>query len=239
MRTGKNTTAQDGEIEEAVAAALASVERREAAAAPEERPGAPIEIEVEKPAAPPGADAAAVAGPAATPIAAPAAAAPTIEEIDELRDRLLRMAADFDNYRKRSRREIEEARRYGVDALLHDIVPVADNLERALLHSQEDKSPVVEGVRMVTRQLTEVLKGHGVTGFSSVGELFDPERHEAVTQRESGDQAAGTVLEELQKGYMLHDRLLRPARVVVAVPQEQSDNATSDSPEPTLESKPG
>lgn len=226
MRTGKNTTSQDGEIEEAMAAALASVERRETATS-DEPLNAPIEIEVEKPA------------PAPEDATAPIAPQPKPLEIDELRDRLLRLAADFDNYRKRSRREIEEARRFGIDALLHDIVPVADNLERALAHSQDDKSPVVEGVRMVARQLTDVLKGHGVTGFSSVGEVFDPERHEAVTQRACADQAPGTVVEELQKGYMLQDRLLRPARVVVAVPQEQPGDTASSAPSPELESKQG
>ena len=168
--------------------------------------------------------------PPSTP--SPEVGQPPAKEIEDLRDRLLRMAADFDNFRKRARRELEDARRYGIDSLLHDIVPVADNLARALAHASQENSPLVEGVRMVSRQFEEVLKGHGVTGFASVGEPFDPERHEAVTQQESSTLAPGSVIEELQKGYMLHDRLLRPARVVVAVPQQNANN-TEQADQPT------
>ncbi len=138
------------------------------------------------------------------------------EEIAALRDQLLRLAADFDNYRKRSLREQKEARDFGTTAILHDVLPVLDNLDRAIAHSENDEHPVAQGVRLVAKQFHEILTKHGVKPFSSLGAPFDPERHEAVAQVPTADKQPGTVIEELQRGYTLKDRLLRPARVVVA-----------------------
>ena len=135
----------------------------------------------------------------------------------EVRDQLLRLAADFDNFRKRMRREQDDLRRYGVEYLATDLLEVLDNFNRALDHSgTESKNPVVEGIRMVAKQLGDILARHGVSSFESVGQVFDPERHEAIGQIPVADQAVGTVINEAQKGYLLHDRLLRPAKVVVA-----------------------
>ena len=118
---------------------------------------------------------------------------------------------------------MEEARRFGAEKVLYDLLAVVDNLERALTHAEGDTSPMVEGVRMVTKQFLDVLAQHGVQGFDSLGQPFDPERHEAMGQAPAGDRAPGTILEEMLKGYFLHDRLLRPAQVIVAAAPAQEE----------------
>lgn len=148
-----------------------------------------------------------------------------------LKDQLLRLAADFENFRKRMRREQDDLRRFAVEGVVRDLLPVLDNLERALQHGAEN-DPLVAGVRMVAKQFVDALATYGVRPFSSVGATFDPERHEAVSQAPAGDVSPGTVLEELVRGYLLHDRLLRPARVVIAqAPLESTadDNDTDDT----------
>ena len=148
-------------------------------------------------------------------------------QMDALREQLLRMAADFDNYRKRSRREQEDARRFGNDRLLYDRLPVIDNLDRALSHSEGHADPVIAGVRMVAKQFHDILATQGVKAFVSEGTPFDPEKHEAVGQEESHDVPAGAVLREMQAGYVIHERLLRPARVLVATaPASDKDKST-------------
>lgn len=138
-------------------------------------------------------------------------------ELAGLREQLLRKSADFENFRKRSRQEADEQRRYNIQKVLIDMLPVIDNLDRALLHAPKDsKDAVLEGVRMVAKQWHDVLGNYGVKAFTSQGERFDPERHEAVGQQTSPTNAPGTVLTEHISGYMIHERLLRPARVVVA-----------------------
>ncbi|MBI5509626.1 MAG: nucleotide exchange factor GrpE [Deltaproteobacteria bacterium] len=151
--------------------------------------------------------------------AKPAAAEPKGVVVDEQvvpREQFLRLAADFENYRKRAIRDMDDARKYGIERLLKDLLPLLDNLDRALAHAQGDKSPVIEGVRMVAKQAAEILAGYGVIGFVSLGEPFDPERHEAVGQMPTDQHPPGTVAEEMLRGYRLHDRLLRPAQVMVA-----------------------
>jgi molecular chaperone GrpE len=139
-------------------------------------------------------------------------------ERDELKNRLLRAAADLDNYRKRVQREKEETQRYGASRIVLELLPAVDNMERALEHADKstDVSTIVDGVRMVQRQLVSALEKHGVTSFDSRGERFDPQRHEAIQQIETSEHETGVVLQEFQRGYFLHDRLIRPALVVVA-----------------------
>ncbi len=182
------------ELEAAMAAALAAVEQREKSAEPDGQGTVEVEVNTE----PPNGD-----------------AKPSVTE-GELRDQLLRLAADFDNFRKRSARQLEETRKFGIDRLLLDLLPVLDNLERALAHAGDASDPIVQGVRMVAKGFLDTLAQHGVQAFDSVGQVFDPERHEAVGQAPSGTAAPGTILEEMQKGYMLHERLLRAAQVIVA-----------------------
>ncbi|MEZ4273327.1 MAG: nucleotide exchange factor GrpE [Myxococcota bacterium] len=146
-------------------------------------------------------------------------------ELSAVKDQLLRLAADFDNFRKRTRREREEMQRFGAERLLRELLPIVDNMERALAHSEGESSPVVEGIKMVAKQFVATLGGHGVHSFLSVGQPFDPERHEALGQAPAEEGCPpGSILHEMEKGYMMHDRLLRPAKVVVAgVPVQDVD----------------
>ncbi len=152
-------------------------------------------------------------------------------ERDDIKNRMMRVAADLENFRKRTAREKEELRKYGIDKVVLELLPVLDNLERALEHSDksEDKTTIVDGVRMVHRQFLGALKKHGVEGFESKGEQFDPQRHEAIQQVETAEHETGTILEQYQKGYYLHERLIRPALVVVA---RQVEGSESDQAEP-------
>lgn len=138
-------------------------------------------------------------------------------EIADLRDRSMRTLADFDNYRKRAERERAEVRRFALMEPLRDLLEVVDNLERAV-SAGGSADDLKLGIDMTLRQLADVLKRHGVTPVESEERPFDPAVHEAVSRREADDVDEPTVSEELQKGYLLHDRLVRPARVVVAVP---------------------
>src|SRR5579859_363888 len=110
---------------------------------------------------------------------------------DELKDRLLRTAADFENYKKRAKREMDEAQARGRESVLKEILPVLDNLERALQHAPE-KDPLAVGVRMVEKQLLGALEKFGITRFSAVGQPFDPTMHDAIQQVETAEMAPGT-----------------------------------------------
>ncbi len=139
-------------------------------------------------------------------------------EAQDNRSRLLRAVADHDNFRKRINKEREDQEKYGAERLLRDFLPVIDNLERALSHAAaaEDASGLSDGVAMTLKQFRATLERFGVKAFESVGTPFDPERHEAIQQVETEEHPSNTVVQEFQKGYFMHDRLLRPALVVVA-----------------------
>lgn len=149
-------------------------------------------------------------------------------ELAELRDRSVRTLADFDNYRKRVARERREERRYAVAELAQDILAVVDNLERAL-GSEGSAEDLKQGVGMIHRQLDAILARHGVQKVAALGEPFDPALHEAVMRIEDEEIDEPRVRDELQSGYVLHERLLRPAMVKVAVPV--ADPAESEEPE--------
>lgn len=139
------------------------------------------------------------------------------QELFEAKDTALRQAADYDNYRKRQQREREEERLYATQKLLKDLITVLDNFDRALAASQSNDQAVTslrQGIQMVADQLTAVTVQHGLQSFSSLGQVFDPNRHEAIAERAEG--IAGTVIEEYQKGYTLHERVVRPAMVAVS-----------------------
>jgi len=150
-------------------------------------------------------------------------------EIADLRDRSLRTLADFDNFRKRAERERQEVRRYALLEPLREFLPVADNLERALQAggSAED---LKRGVEMILRQMQELLRRFGAKEVPSDGEAFNPMMHEAVARTESDQVTVPTVTDTLVRGYTLHDRLLRPAMVKVALPQESAGAKPSPSP---------
>ena len=117
----------------------------------------------------------------------------------------------------------------GGEPMLRDTLPVVDNLERALEHATEADDSLVQGIRMVLKQLIDTLQRHGVKPIESVGVPFDPEFHEAMSQAPGGGKAPGTILHQLEKGYTLHDRLLRPAKVVVASAEVDNGAAADDS----------
>jgi molecular chaperone GrpE len=139
-------------------------------------------------------------------------------------DKYLRAVADLENQRKRARRDQDDAKADARTKVLKEMLPVVDNLERALAHSTPEASAVMEGVRLVLRQFLTALERCEVTAVESLGQSFDPNLHEAIGQEES-DAAAGTVVKVLQTGYRLADRLLRPALVVIARPRTSAEPA--------------
>jgi len=155
----------------------------------------------------------------------------TSERLKDTHERLLRTAAEFDNFKKRALKEKEDVQRFGIERLLKDFLPVMDNLERALDHAeQHDPRQVIEGVRLVQKLFETTLAKHGVVGFSALGKPFDPGQHEALMQQDS-DQPPGTVVSEMARGYKLNDRLVRPAAVVVAKPRTAAEAPPAATPE--------
>ena len=148
------------------------------------------------------------------------AAASAEKELEEARDRLIRLQADFENFRKRTLRERAEAFRYGHQNVVKDLLPTVDNLGRAIGHAREsgggDLEGFLQGVELVLRELLGVLAKHGVTPIEAEGAPFDPSIHEAMGQSPDDSVAANTVIQVLEKGYRLLDRLLRPTRVIVS-----------------------
>jgi molecular chaperone GrpE len=139
-------------------------------------------------------------------------------EAEEHRDRYLRAAAEFDNARKRAAREREEYTRYANESLLREFLPVLDNFERALQAARGEPAAaaVTAGVELIQRELLRVLEKFGVTSFTSVGQPFDPERHEAIARVPGEGRPEGTVVDETARGYLLYGRVLRAAMVTVA-----------------------
>lgn len=149
-----------------------------------------------------------------------------VEELEAAKksnyERLLRSTADLENFRKRARKDVKDGRLDERSKILRDMLPVIDNLERAMEHAgqqskDEASKGIVEGVTLVLRQFSQALIKHKVDALDALGTAFDPARHEAVSQAPSEEYAPGTVCSVLQKGYMVEERLLRPALVVVAI----------------------
>jgi len=145
------------------------------------------------------------------------------EEIESLRAQLeqlrmdsLRERADLENQRKRVAREVEQARRFANEKLLGELLPVFDSLDAGLAAAGEQASPLRDGLELTYRQLLKVATNNGLSVVDPVGQPFNPEHHQAITQADPGDAAPGSVLQVFQKGYLLNERLLRPALVVVA-----------------------
>ena len=171
----------------------------------------------------------------AAPATAEAAPAPTPAQIDELKaqatkaaehwDRLLRLTADLDNYKKRAARERQDAVKFAHEGLMQKLIPVLDNFEAALAAVQSnetaDAKTLLTGIQMIQQQLKSVLTEAGLEEVEAHGKPFDPNLHEAVSQAESADHPEGHVMQQLRKGYRLRERLLRPATVVVAKPPGQ------------------
>ena len=138
------------------------------------------------------------------------------EAIAELNERIVRLTADFDNFRKRAQREKDEARQFANQGLLEKLLPVLDNFEMALTAVKGADPSVRDGVQMILDQLLGVLRESGVEPVDAMGQPFDPNLHDALSQEETTEVEEGTVVQQVQRGYKLNDRLVRPARVVVA-----------------------
>ena len=150
------------------------------------------------------------------------------EAMAELNERIIRLTADFDNFRKRAQREKDEARQFANQGLLEKLLPVLDNFEMALTAVKDADPSVRDGVQMILDQLLGVLKESGVEPVDAMGQPFDPNLHEALSQEETTDADEGTVVQQVQRGYKLNDRLVRPARVVVAKAPGAAEEAPTE-----------
>jgi molecular chaperone GrpE len=230
------TTQND--INDAIADALESVEKKEAqkqaethsTSEPQAEPAAAeheVVVEAEETAA-------------NTEAAPEAAVEPEVEAAEpgagELKDQLMRLAADFENFKKRTRREKEDIRKFANEQLLKDVLPALDNLNRALAHVEDRENPLVQGIEMVAKQFLGILDGYGVTAVNSKGKAFDPAVHDAMGQMPTDEYEPGCIADEFEKGYLIHGRLLRPAKVIVAtapVAAPESTEENSDSSQET------
>ena len=156
-----------------------------------------------------------------------------MEKLREEHDRALRAAADLENYRKRALKEKDEVARFGIEKLLRDFLPVADNLDRALEHAQSNHDGVSlqRGVEMTRKLFDDSLAKHGVKSFTAVGQPFDPRLHEAMNQVERADLPPNSVVSEMVRGYTLNDRLVRPALVTVTKAPAKPVAASGGEPE--------
>ena len=158
------------------------------------------------------------------PAVAPKPSTSLDRELAECKDRLLRTLADMDNMRKRTEREVADARIYGISNFARDILGVADNMHRAMAalddelraKADEPTKVLLEGVELTERELMNVLEKHGVKRIDPLGQKFDPNRHQAMYEIEDASVPAGTVIQVMQAGYLIGDRMLRPALVAVA-----------------------
>ena len=152
---------------------------------------------------------------------------------EENYDRLLRVTADFENYKKRMEREMNDFRKFANESLIKDILPIVDNLERAIAIPYEKNNEdalrgMREGVEMTLKGLVDSLEKLGVVQIETLEKPFDPNFHQAISQEESGQHPENTVLQEFQKGYMLRDRLLRPAMVIISKKPDAKAEAKPD-----------
>ena len=149
------------------------------------------------------------------------------QEAKETYDRFLRISAEFENYKKRSAREMDDFRKYANQSLVKEMLAVVDNLERALNssngNSNNDKC-MADGVNMTLKEILKVFEKFNVKPIESVGQPFDPTFHQAMMQEETDEHPENTNINELQKGYMIHDRLLRPSMVVVAAAKAKTED---------------
>lgn len=151
-----------------------------------------------------------------------------LAELAAQKDQFLRLQAEFDNFRRRSLKEKQESLRFGHQNLVKDLLSAVDNLERALEHGAQNAGSeargVLDGIALVLREILAAFEKHGVSQQDAQGQTFDPAVHEAIGQLPSAEVAANTVLQVLQKGYVIHDRMVRPSRVLVSrepTPKEQ------------------
>ncbi len=154
------------------------------------------------------------------------------EEVQGLQDKYLRLAAEFDNYKRLAQRDRREQTKFANENLLKDLLPVIDNLERAIGFSRSNSGSgaLLQGVELTLKQFLETMAKFGVKPIHSVGTVFDPSLHQAVAHVPAPGAAENTVVEEYQKGYLLHDRILRAAMVAVAAAPTESSGTPSETP---------
>lgn len=153
------------------------------------------------------------------------------QEVAELKDQLLRSHAELENFRRRSQKEAADSMKYQSLPVIRDLLPGIDNLQRAIDATEQtgDAQNLIEGVKMVARQFADVLKTHSAEAIDPTGQAFDPNLHEALSQVPSADHEPMTVLQVVEPGYRIHDRVIRPAKVIVsmAAPVENKNTASS------------
>jgi molecular chaperone GrpE len=149
--------------------------------------------------------------------------------LESEKDRFMRLSAEFDNYRKRKQREIDEFRKFANETVFKQFLSVVDNLERAIVSAETNKDPdsLLEGVKMTHKEILKVFQDFNVKTVKAENQSFDPNFHQAVTQKETDEVPENTITDVLQTGYLLHDRLIRPAMVVVS----KSTGNDSEKPE--------
>lgn len=159
------------------------------------------------------------------------------QELEEYRDKYLRLLAEMDNTRKRMQKEKQEAIRFAVESALEDFLKPIDNLENALNSTEHMSKEVLnwaQGFQMIAHQFKEALSQHGITAFNSDGDMFDPNLHYAIETKETEETSEGTILQEFIKGYKSSNRTIRPAHVKVAVLPESKKKETTDLEKPSL-----
>ncbi|MBN1362263.1 MAG: nucleotide exchange factor GrpE [Sedimentisphaerales bacterium] len=161
-------------------------------------------------------------------------------ERDDLLGKLQRVSADYANFQKRSTKQIQDSVAYEKEKIIKSLLPAVDNFEHMLAksHAAECVAAVIEGVRIIYDQMMDILKGHGVEQIQALDETFDPTHHEAMLQQADPDKADGVVLQEFQKGYKLHGRVIRPSRVIVNKTMSQEASPAEETPEAASEEPP-
>ena len=156
-----------------------------------------------------------------------------LKEFDEQNEQFLRLQAEFENFRRRSLKEKQESFKFGHQNLVKDLLSAVDNLERALEHGAQNAGPeirgILDGVELVHREVLGALAKHGVKEIEAEGQIFDPANHEAMGQLPNAEVAPNTIVQVLQKGYVIHDRMLRPSRVMVSCEAELKEANSRDS----------
>lgn len=144
-----------------------------------------------------------------------------VAELDAQKDRVLRLQAEMENLRQRQSRELSEERRYGALSLMREILPVLDNIDRAIESAEKagESGPLLDGIKLVRQQLITALGQHGCEPIEALGQPFNPDFHAAILQQPSSEYPGGHVMLVTQPGYKLHDRVVRPASVIVSAGQ--------------------
>ncbi len=160
-----------------------------------------------------------------------------MDKIRDTHDKMLRAVADLENFKRRAQKEKEEIQKFGVERLLKDLLPIPDNLDRALEHARtsSDFDSLKKGLQMTRKLFEDTLARHGVKSFNSQGKPFDPRVHEAMQHVETAELPPGMVAQEVLRGYMLNDRLVRPALVMVSKAKDPSKSPEPSSPPPPAE----